>query len=74
MSVEINTNTAIELSNEELDLVAGGAITDIEFGFFHSKQNLFDSSVTTGLGGFTSKTHIEQSDITSFAYKKVVIS
>jgi hypothetical protein len=73
MSVE-NTNTAIELSNEELDLVNGGAITDLEFAFFHSKQNVFDSFVTTGRSGFVSVTHAEQQEITSFGFKKVVIS
>jgi hypothetical protein len=54
MSVEINT--AIELSVEELDLVAGGAITEQEGASFLDKENALLSTFSVGPFGVTSGT------------------
>ncbi len=55
MSVEI-TNSAIELSSEELDLVNGGAISDSEAASFLTKENALVSNFSVGPYGVTSGT------------------
>ncbi len=54
MSVQINS--AIELSSEELDLVAGGAITSAEAASFLQKENALVSNFSVGPNGVTSGT------------------
>ena len=53
MSVQ---NSAIELSCEELDLVAGGAITEQEGARFLDKENALLSTFSVGPFGVTSGT------------------
>jgi hypothetical protein len=72
MSQQINT--AIELSNEELDLVAGGAITDSEAASYKLTDNAFLSGFSVGAGGTTSFTQATNLKIASFGAKQVTIS
>jgi hypothetical protein len=54
MSLEITSTT--ELSSEELDLVAGGAITEQQGASFLDKENALLSTFSVGPYGFTSGT------------------
>jgi len=51
-----NINSAIELSSDELDLVAGGAITEQQAGSFFDKENALLSTFSVGPYGVTSGT------------------
>jgi len=72
MSVQINS--AIELSCEELDLVAGGAITDSEAASFKLTDNALVSGFSVGAGGTTSFTGATNLKIASAGAKFVHIS
>ncbi len=72
MSVQINS--AIELSCEELDLVAGGAITSVEAASFLQKENAFASSLNVGAYGTTSFTAAVNNTTLSKGAKVVTIS
>ncbi len=67
-------NSAIELSNEELDLVAGGAITDIETGSYKLSDNQLVSGLSVGPGGTQSFTGASNLNIASVGAKYVHIS
>ncbi len=73
MSVEI-TNSAIELSSEELDLVAGGAITSAEAASFLQKENALVSSFSVGANGTNSFTAAVNNTTKSTGAKTVTIS
>ncbi len=49
-------NSVIELSNEELDLVAGGAISETDGASFLQKENALVSNFSVGPNGVTSGT------------------
>ncbi len=67
-------NSAIELSNEELDLVAGGAITDSEAASFNLTNNALLSGFSVGPGGTQSVTQATNLKIASAGAKFVNIS
>jgi hypothetical protein len=67
-------NSAIELSNEELDLVAGGAITEADLGSFKLNDNALVSGFSVGAGGTNSFTGATNLKIASFGAKQVSIS
>ncbi len=67
-------NTAIELSSEELDLVAGGAITDSEAASYKLTDNELLSGFSVGAGGTQSYTQATNLKIASAGAKFVHIS
>jgi hypothetical protein len=67
-------NTAIELSSEELDLVAGGAITDTEAATYKLTDNALVSGFSVGPGGTQSFTQATNFKIASTGAKQVSIS
>jgi hypothetical protein len=71
MSVQ---NSAIELSCEELDLVAGGAITSTEAASFLQKENALASSFNVGAYGTTSFTAAVNNTTQATGAKTVTIS
>ncbi len=71
MSVQ---NSAIELSCEELDLVAGGAITSAEAASFLQKENALGSAFSVGAGGTQSLTTAINNTTLSRGAKVVTIS
>jgi len=72
MSVQINS--AIELSDEELDLVAGGAIIDIEAASYKLTDNALVSGLSVGPGGTKSFTEATNLKIASAGAKFVQVS
>ncbi len=72
MSPQINN--AIELSNEELDLVAGGAISEADLGTYKLTDNALVSGFSVGAGGTQSFTGATNLKIASFGAKQVTIS
>jgi hypothetical protein len=72
MSVE--NQTAIELSEQELDVVAGGAITDTESAVYKFLQNNFVSSLSVSADGINSYTAASQTKIYAFANKTITLS
>ncbi|KOP26776.1 hypothetical protein AMR41_09205 [Hapalosiphon sp. MRB220] len=71
MSHEINKTT--ELSEQELDVVAGGAIDSQEAAFFQANQNSLDSALLVGPKGTLSATSADELNITSAAFKNVEV-
>jgi hypothetical protein len=70
MSHEIN-NEAIELSADELDVVAGGGTGLSEFGTFNAESNVINSLFTVGADGTKSLTQIANQKVSSSAGKTV---
>jgi hypothetical protein len=70
---EIN-NEAIELSADELDVVAGGAASLAELAIFDFSKNSLASSLSVGPNGVTSLTATSDLDIFSAAFKNVSVS
>jgi hypothetical protein len=70
MSHEIN-NQAIELSADELDVVAGGLALLNESAIFAVSQNSLASGLSVGATGVTSVTAASDLDILSAATKKL---
>jgi hypothetical protein len=68
MSHEIK-NEAIELSADELDVVAGGGAELFEFGSFSAEKNLLNSALVVGGNGTQSLTQVAQEKVDSNAYK-----
>jgi hypothetical protein len=73
MSNEI-TNQAIELSADELDVVAGGAADLLEAAVFNVNKNSLASGLSVGAAGVTSVTATDSLDIFSAAFKNVSVS
>jgi hypothetical protein len=73
MSNEI-TNQAIELSTDELDVVAGGAADLTEAAIFNVNKTSLASALSVGPGGVTSLTATDSLDIFSAAFKNVSVS
>jgi hypothetical protein len=71
---EENNNNSIELSNEELDLVNGGAITDFEAASYTLKDKELFSGLSVGPNGTASVTKATDFTIQSFGAKDVTIS
>jgi hypothetical protein len=72
MSNEIK-NEAIELSTDELDVVAGGAADLTEAAIFNVNKNDLASSLSVGPNGVTSLTATSDLDIFSAAFKNVSV-
>jgi hypothetical protein len=70
MSHEIK-NQEIELSADELDVVAGGGAALFEFGSFSAEKNLINSALIVGPGGTQSLTQVAQEKVDSNAGKSV---
>lgn len=82
MSDEIK-NTAIELSEDELDTVAGGFAISIgegqnlafsTFSNFSQKSTIVAQETFTGLGGSYTGSLIQMQEVTSSAGQSLVIS
>ncbi|TBR56819.1 hypothetical protein B4U84_27775 [Westiellopsis prolifica IICB1] len=71
MSNEINKIT--ELSEQELDVVAGGAIESAEFAKFKTYQNSLDSTLVVGPHGVISTTSADELNIESEAFKAIKV-
>jgi hypothetical protein len=67
-------NQEIELSADELDVVAGGVASLQEFAIFNVSQNSIGSSLSVGPNGVTSLTTATDLDIFSAAFKNVSVS
>jgi hypothetical protein len=72
MSHEI-TNQAIELSADELDVVAGGVAQLTEAAIFNVNKNDLASALSVGAGGTQSLTAASNLDIFSAAFKNVSV-
>jgi hypothetical protein len=72
MSHEIN-NQAIELSADELDVVAGGAAFLSEDQLFAVDKNSLASGLSVGAAGVTSVTAASDLDILSVASKDLFV-
>ncbi|AFZ03336.1 CTB family bacteriocin [Calothrix sp. PCC 6303] len=70
MSHEIK-NEAIELSADELDVVAGGATGLSEFGNFFAESNQINSLFKVGASGTESLTQVVNQKVSSSAGKSV---
>lgn len=70
----IIASAAIELSNEDLDSIAGGNAADVEVATHSSEQNQLNSLFTTGLAGIISGTQTSNQRVNSFAFKDVNVS
>jgi hypothetical protein len=70
MSHEIN-NEAIELSADELDVVAGGGAALFEEANFSAEKNLLNSALIVGGNGTQSLTQVAQEKVNSSAGKSV---
>ncbi|AFZ00899.1 CTB family bacteriocin [Calothrix sp. PCC 6303] len=70
MSHEIK-NEAIELSADELDVVAGGGASLVEFANFFAEKNVINSALVNGPGGSQSLTQVVQEKVDSSAGKSV---
>jgi hypothetical protein len=73
MSHEI-TNQVIELSADELDVVAGGAANLFEAAVFDVSKTSLVSGLSVGAAGVTSVTATDSLDIFSAAFKNVSVS
>ncbi len=71
MSTEINKVT--ELSEQELDVVAGGAIDSQEAALFKAYQNSLDSTLIVGPQGVISTTSADESYVAAAAFKNVEV-
>ncbi len=71
MSNEINKVT--ELSEQELDVVAGGAIESVEFARFQAEQNSLDSALLVGPQGTLSATSANEVNVASDAFKAIKV-
>ncbi|MFB2772445.1 CTB family bacteriocin [Pelatocladus sp. BLCC-F211] len=71
MSNEINKAT--ELSEQELDVVAGGAIDSQEAAFFQANQNSLDSALLVGPNGTLSATSADELNVASAAFKNIKV-
>ncbi|MFB2772444.1 CTB family bacteriocin [Pelatocladus sp. BLCC-F211] len=71
MSNEINKAT--ELSEQELDVVAGGAIDSQEAAFFQANQYSLDSALVVGPNGTLSATSADELNVASAAFKNVKV-
>ncbi|TBR56820.1 hypothetical protein B4U84_27780 [Westiellopsis prolifica IICB1] len=69
MSNEINKVT--ELSEQELDVVAGGAIELAEFGIFQQETNNLDSALLVGPQGTLSATSADNLNIEAAGFKNI---
>jgi hypothetical protein len=64
-------NEAIELSADELDVVAGGGVSLDEFANFSAEKNLLNSALIVGADGTKSLTQVAQEKVDSSAGKSV---
>jgi hypothetical protein len=64
-------NQAIELSADELDVVAGGTTGLVEFANFDAEKTDIASLFTSGAGGTQSLTQISQQKVSASAGKAV---
>ncbi|KOP26779.1 hypothetical protein AMR41_09220 [Hapalosiphon sp. MRB220] len=71
MSHEINKAT--ELSEQELDVVAGGAIELAEAGFFQQETNSLDSALLVGPQGTLSATSADNLNIEAAGFKNIKV-
>ncbi len=71
MSNEINKVT--ELSEQELDVVAGGAIDLTEVGTFQQNANSLDSALLVGPQGTVSVTDADELNIEAAGFKNIQI-
>ncbi|MFB2772443.1 CTB family bacteriocin [Pelatocladus sp. BLCC-F211] len=71
MSNEMNKVT--ELSEQELDVVAGGAIDSQEAAFFQAYQNSLDSTLVVGPQGVISTTSADELNVASAAFKNIKV-
>jgi hypothetical protein len=67
----IIASAAIELSNEDLDSIAGGNAADVEVATYSSEKNQLSSLFATGLAGIISGTQTSNQTVNSFAFKDV---
>ena len=74
MSVEINkTSVSIELSEQELDAVAGGAIEDVQGATFNADNNQLLSGMSVGPAGVSFQTLALDADVASTGERKTLI-
>ncbi|MFB2772446.1 CTB family bacteriocin [Pelatocladus sp. BLCC-F211] len=71
MSNEINKAT--ELSEQELDVVAGGAIELTEVGIFQKEANNLDSALLVGPQGTLSATSADELNIEAAGLKNIKV-
>ncbi|MCP6762136.1 MAG: CTB family bacteriocin [Fischerella sp. CENA71] len=71
MSNEMNKIT--ELSEQELDVVAGGAIDSQEAAFFQANQYSLDSTLVVGPQGVISTTSADELNVASAAIKNIKV-
>ncbi|MCP6762138.1 MAG: CTB family bacteriocin [Fischerella sp. CENA71] len=71
MSNEINKAT--ELSEQELDVVAGGAIELTEIGTFQKNANSLDSALLVGPQGTLSATSADELNIEAAGFKNIKV-
>ncbi|AFZ02191.1 CTB family bacteriocin [Calothrix sp. PCC 6303] len=64
-------SAAIELSNEDLDSIAGGNIADVEVAAYSSERNQLSSLFATGLAGIISGTQASEQQVNGFSFKDV---
>lgn len=66
-------SAAIELSDEDLDTVAGGNIQDIEASTFSSEKKQVSSLFQSDLAGIISGTQTLDQQVNTFGFKNVSV-
>ena len=75
MLVENTINSAdIELSDEDLDAVAGGTATLVEATSYRAKLTVFSLKTSSGPGGSTSVLNVASLFIDTGAFKAISLS
>jgi len=70
MSDEISkTNKAIELSQQELDAVAGGSDVSFSFSFFQENDKFLSQEASSGKNGSSAKSVLQSRNIVSYAFQ-----
>jgi hypothetical protein len=70
----IIASAAIELSNEDLDSIAGGNAADVELTTYSSEKNQLSSLFATGLAGIVSATQTSDQKVNSLAFKDLNVA
>jgi hypothetical protein len=69
----IIASAAIELSNEDLDEIAGGNAGDVEVSTYGLEKNQLSSLFATGLAGIVSGTQTLDQKVNSFSFKDLSV-